>query len=344
MPIPRIRIRKRSVSIQDVADRAAVSIATVSRAVNKPHLVAPETAVRVQQAIEELGYRPNRFAQGLMTQRSGLLGIALPDIHGEFYSEILRGADAEARRLGYQVLVSSLPAHPEPGVPPVALTRALGFVDGVAVMITEPDERVAAILRELNLPMVGIDASLEDANDFALIDHNSGARTATEHLLTSTPAADCFFVGGSPQNIDTRHRAQAFTRCLETTGHALRPDQVQFSDYSIAWGERWAQNILPTRGDRPTAVFGANDEIAYGVMRAALDMGLPVPGRVRVIGFDGSTLSSIVRPGLSTVRVPRDELGRLAIRALVGRVEDPDAPISRVVLATELIVRESSSP
>ncbi|MBX3364286.1 MAG: LacI family DNA-binding transcriptional regulator [Phycisphaeraceae bacterium] len=340
--IPRIRIRKRSVSIQDVADRAAVSIATVSRAVNKPHLVAAETATRVQHAIEELGYRPNRFAQGLMTQRSGLLGMALPDLRGEFDFEILRSADAEARRLGYQILVSALPPHGSPSSAS-ALAGAFGLVEGVALMALESDNRVPPQLSDLRLPIVGVGVSFDGATDVLLVNHASGARAATIHLLSTTMPENCFYLGGPPHLVDSRERADAFSACLSAAGSPPRPDQVICNECSMAWGEHWANEVLPSRRDRTTAVLAATDQIAYGVVRTAQGLGMSIPEQVRIVGCDGSSLASIIRPTLSTVRVPRDELGRLAIRTLVARIEEPETPPLRVVLDTDLTVRESSA-
>lgn len=344
-PTPVPRARKRVASIQDVAERAAVSIATVSRAVNKPHLVSTETAERVRVAIEELGYRPNRFAQVLMTQRSGLLGVALPDIHGEFYSEILRGADAEARRLGFQILVSASPAHPDEGEEAGGgLGPALGLVDGLAIMVTEPDERLMSTLRGLDVPLVVIDARLGLSADVVFVDQEAGSREAMRHLLEHTPAADCFFVGGPETNFDALARASVFAQALRDAGHTARPDQVMFREYSMGWGERWAHETLGVRGLRRIAVFAGNDDIAIGIMREAQALGLNVPHDVRLIGFDGSTLAGLVRPGISSVRVPRDDLGRCAVRALVARVQNPEDDVVSVRLPTTLIVRESSGP
>ncbi len=344
-PTPAPRVRKRVASIQDVAERASVSIATVSRAVNKPHLVSVETAERVRIAIEELGYRPNRFAQVLMTQRSGLLGVALPDIHGEFYSEILRGADAEARRLGFQILVSASPAHPGEGEEAGGgLGPALGLVDGLAIMVTEPDERLLDTLRNLDVPLVVLDAHLGLGSDVVFVDQEPGSREAMRHLLELTPPQDCFFVGGPQSNFDAQARAKVFDEELRRAGHAPRPDQVTFREYSMSWGERWAHETLGVRGLRRIAVFAGNDDIAIGIMREAQALGLIVPRDLRVIGFDGSTLAGLVRPGVSTVRVPRDDLGRCAVRALVARVQNPDDDVVSLRLPTSLLLRESSGP
>jgi LacI family transcriptional regulator len=329
---------KPAVSIHDVAVAARVSIATVSRVMNNPSLVAPKTAARVQQVIEEIGYVPNPFAQGLMTRASRVLGIALPDIHGEFYSELLRGADAESRRLGYHLLVSSEPKPDEPD------TRGLAFglIDGLAVMITNPDAELVKLAQNSALPTVVIDLDLHQRGlDTVLIDSAPGTREAVEHLLGSVAPDKVHFVGGPSDNFDTQNRAKAFTQALHDAGHEARPDQVSYGTYTLEWGREWAAKTLVTPRGKGLGVLAGNDEIAIGIVQAANDAGLSVPADLRVIGFDDTRLAQLVRPRLTTVRVPMSEVGAAAVRLLVKRVEDPEAESTCVRLPTSLVVRES---
>lgn len=330
---------QRPASIEDVAAAASVSTATVSRLLNNPEMVASETAARIQKAIRELGYRPNRFAQGLMTRKSRVLGILLPDIHGEFYSALLRGANDEAHKRGYHLLVSS--ETREPQMPDRA---PFGLIDGLAVMITEPNERLWKEARETGVPVVVLDTDPgEPRVDSILIDNAAGAAEATRHLLASVPAHSCFFVGGPEGNFDTRQRAGAFVRTLEEAGHHPRSDQVRYGTYSLEWGGEWALNLLVKTAPSPIGVLAGNDEIAYGVMLAAQERGRRVPQDVRIVGFDDTRLASLLRPRLSTVRVPLAEVGAAAVDALIERLEKPDAPGKSVRLMTRLVVRESSA-
>ncbi len=333
----------RTASIEDVAQAAAVSTATVSRVVNSPNLVAPATAARVQRAMAELGYRPNPFAKGLTTHKSNVLGIALPDIHGEFYSEMLRGADAEARRLGYHLLVSSeARISPEPDV---RTSFASGLIDGLAVMITEPDDRLVAEVRKSSVPLVVVDSEAFDGDlDTVIVDSGAGAVEATRHLLESVAADRCHFVGGPKDNFDTIQRARAFEAELTSRSAVPRPDQIAFGAYTMEWGQEWAAQRLKGPGLRGTGILAGNDEIAYGVMSAVMDAGLGVPGDVRIVGFDDTRLASIVRPRLSTVALPIAELGATAVRLLVDRLAKPQSPTVHVKLPSRLVVRESSAP
>jgi LacI family transcriptional regulator len=333
-----------SVSIHDVARAAKVSIATVSRVMNNPKLVAPKTAARVQEVIKKIGYVPNPFAQGLMTHESRVLGIALPDIHGEFYSELLRGADAQSRSMGYHLLVSS---EPRPGEPD-SRGLAFGLIDGLAVMITNPDAALVKLARESSLPTVVLDTDLHQRGvDSVVVDNTPGTREGVEHLLKSVEPKNLYFVGGPRENFDTQARARAFTAALGAAGWTARPDQVAFGDYTPEWGREWMLGRVNVESDAeagtPMGVFAANDEIAIGVMQAADAAGIKVPDQLRVVGFDDTRLAQLVRPRLSTVRVPMAEVGAAAVKLLVHRVEDPKAEATCVHMPTKLVVRESST-
>ncbi|MDX2114480.1 MAG: LacI family DNA-binding transcriptional regulator [Planctomycetota bacterium] len=333
----------RQASIEDVAEAAKVSTATVSRVINSPNLVAPDTAAKVLKAIRELEYRPNLFAKGLSTKRSRVLGIALPDIHGEFYSELLRGADSAARDAGYHLLVSSegrITGNGNGG----SQQLVFGLVDGLAVMITEAADEIWAQLEKTSVPVVVLDvaARVPQLNSI-VVDNELGTREATEHLLDSVPPERCYFVGGPDKNYDTQGRQRAFTRVLSERGHAARTDQVAFGSYTIDWGRQWADMHLSriTRG-KPVGILAGNDEIAYGIMQTAQDASLAIPGDIRLVGFDDSRLAILVRPRLSSVRVPAAEIGAAAVRTLVEHLASPSDPPARVSLASSLIVRESS--
>lgn len=331
---------KHSASIQDVADEAKVSIATVSRVLNNPNLVAASTSDRVNAAIEKLGYVPNAFAQGLITRVSRMLGIALPDIHGEFYSELLRGADAEARRRNYHLLVSS-DTHVST-TPARGRSLAFGLVDGLAVMITEPNDRVWREARDLHLPVVVMDFEVDEPNvDMIMVDNAVGTREAVEHLLASVTGERLYFVGGPQENFDTQRRATTFVRTLGERGVLVRDDHLAYGEYNVRWGQAWARSMGSSL--KGAGVLAGNDEIALGILHGAEDMNLDVPKDVKIVGFDDTRIASLVRPALSTVRVPLAEVGAAAVAALVERVEEPGRPGVKIRLDTKLIVRESSS-
>lgn len=316
---------------------------------NTPELVSTETANRVQKVIKELGYVPNPFAHGLSKRQSRVIGIALPDIYGEFYSELLRGANAEAHRLGYHLLISSeiIGLEPDPTTDADKRPRHLpsGLIDGMAVMLTEPNEATMARLESSSVPVVVVDLDLRERGmDSVIVDNAPGMAEAVRHLLLSVPPAQCFFVGGPRENFDAQERASVFAATLAEAGHAARPEQMVFGSYSVEWGAAWAAQAAERDELRGAGVLAGNDEIAVGIMQAADDAGVAIPRDLRLVGFDDTRLAALVRPRLTTVRVPMADVGAAAVRTLVRRLEDRESEAVAVHLPTHLVVRESSSP
>lgn len=351
VPKPRKNAPRTTVSIQDVADRAGVSIATVSRVLNNPSMVAPETAERVRAVVNDLGYVPNASAQSLVTRSSHLLAMALPDIHGEFYSALLGGADAEAKKLGYHLLVSSGQGRAMEN--DLGLGPLLGLVDGVAVMITEPNEALIRRVTTAGMPMVVLDSApttpAGSTIDTIEIDNEAGATAATEHLLTLVRPERCHFIGGPKDNFDTAERAEAFVTTVSaaarrrgTPVHA----SVSFGNYSFDWGKQRAEQMIAEGHfdalGGPVGVLAGNDEIAYGVMHAAREAGIEIPSGLCVVGFDDTRLASLVRPTLSTVRVPLAEVGATSVQLLVRRIRDDQAAAMHVRLTPTLVVRQTT--
>lgn len=332
--------RGRPVSINDVAREADVSIATVSRVINEPGKVTAGTAQRVQQAIERLGYRPNLFAKGLVTQRSRVIGVSLPDLHGEFYSELLRSADEHAYELGYHLLVTSS-AHAGRNEAGGGFARDL--IDGLVTMVTESSQDDLDALSSLPVPVVVLGAGASELPVSTIgVDQTAGALAATAHLLAGTPAGRCSFVGGHRGNLDSDARERAFVDGLAAAGHRADESQVCHGEFAVEWGWDWAKKALAEGRLAGSAVLAANDEIAVGIVDAARDHGLNVPTDLRVVGFDDSRMCRLLRPTLSSVRVPIREAARLAIDMIVERLTDSGAPARRATLTTELVVRDSS--
>ncbi|MEM1165324.1 MAG: LacI family DNA-binding transcriptional regulator [Planctomycetota bacterium] len=330
--------RNKQVSIEQVARRAGVSTATVSRVLNSPSKVTANTAERVHEAISELRYRPNMFAKGLMTRQSKVIALVLPDIHGEFYSELLRGADEAADELGYHLLASSRMPFDVSDRPAAA---GFGLLDGLIVMVPTTSQDQLVLLGDLNMPIVAIDRDLTDHGfDSVLIDNSVGAGQAADHLLAATPPERCVYVGGDQENVDSMERSEAFRAALRRRGAEPAPDQIVFGRYTASYGERWAKE----QGEslRGRAVLAGNDEIALGIIAAAGELGIMIPEELRVIGFDNIRLATLIRPKLSSVGIPLKTIGDQAVRMLIERLDDTEAAPRRVEFPTDLIARETS--
>lgn len=328
-------------SIEDVAKRASVSISTVSRVLNRRNVVNADTRKRVEEAIAELGYRPNVFARGLMLRKSNILSLVLPDLHGEFYSEIIRGANLKIRELGYHLLVSSVSADDD-GQDILSVVGAQGLVDGMVVMVTEMSSRIRSSLADASMPLVVLDGDIEGAkHDTVAIDHLRGAEALVRHLLAARPGGRIVFLGGHETNLDTIDRLSAYRKVLAELGRKPLADDVVHLDYRYETAFDYAtERVLGWAGEGAT-VFAANDEMAAGVVDAAIAATLDVPGDLPVVGFDDTRIAQLTRPRMTTVRVPMADMGATAIDLLCKRLAEPERAAQRVILPTQLVVRES---
>ena len=336
-----LRKRVMPTSISDVAKRANVSISTVSRVINRRELVNAQTRARVESAIQELGYQPNAFARGLMLRKSEIVGLVLPDLHGEFYSEIIRGANQRARRLGYNLVVSST----RDGDDSHSLLHAIRqrtLLDGVAVMVSELTDRIQGVLADFQLPFVVLDDEIGGApHDSVLIDQRHGATAMMRHLVGPCGAKRIVFVGGLETNFDTIARFEAYRQVLTEAELPLCPNDVYYLDYEYGTAYDLATKRVRQWAAPDCHVFAANDEMAAGIVAAAGAAGLSVPRTLGVVGFDDTRVARMTRPPLTTVHVPMSEMGAKAVELLCRRIADPQCSPTRLSLKPELIVRES---
>lgn len=328
-------------SIEDVAKRASVSISTVSRVLNRRNIVNPDTRKRVEEAIQELGYRPNVFARGLMLRKSNILGLVLPDLHGEFYSEIIRGANLKARELGYHLLLSSVSADDD-GQDVLSTVGTHALVDGMVIMVSEMDSRICNSLKNYDLPLVLLDGDAPGIkHDSVTIDQHNGAEALVRHVLRSHPEDRIVFIGGCETNLDTLDRLAAFRKVMSEAERKPTADDVVHLDYSYETAFDFASDHVLQWATGPTTIFAANDEMAAGVVDAAIAATLRVPEDLRVAGFDDTRIAQLTRPRLTTVRVPMADMGATAIDLLCKRLAEPDRASTKVTLKSELVVRES---
>jgi LacI family transcriptional regulator len=329
-------------SIEDVAKRANVSISTVSRVINRRELVNEETCKRVEAVIRELKYRPNAFARGLMLRKSGIVGLVLPDLHGEFYSEVIRGANLQAREMGHNLLLSSA----LPGDDANSWLAALGqhaLLDGLAVMVSDTMARgIGPALAELQIPIVVLDGEIEGVeHDTVVIDQRQGAQAMMEHLLENCHDTRVIFVGGLETNIDTQARYQAYCDALRKAKRNPAADDVYYLDYTYESAYRLAVKKATQWAGPNHCVFAANDEMAAGIIAGAIAKGMAVPLDLAVVGFDDTRVAQLTRPLLTTVRVPMSSMGATAVELLCRRIAEPERSPSTVSLPAELVVRDS---
>ena len=327
-----------AVSIADVAERAKVSISTVSRVVNGRNVVNETDAQARRIGNRRIGYRPNVFARGLMLKKSNILGLVLPDLHGEFYSEVIRGANLRARQDGYHLLVSSVGQDED-------LQEVVGgyaLADGVAVMVSDLNARTRESLDKVAMPIVVMEADIPDTHhDTVVIDQRRGAVAMMRHLVRTSEVRRVIFVGGEETNIDSLERYEAYRDVMAEAKLPVGSDDVFFLDFQYRSAYKLAEQQLQNWCGPHNCVFAANDEMAAGIVHAALSRGISIADDLRVVGFDDTRIAKLMRPALTTVRVPMSELGATAIELLCKRQKEPERARTRVTLQSELVIRGS---
>ncbi|NUR45552.1 MAG: LacI family DNA-binding transcriptional regulator [Sphingomonas sp.] len=321
-------------TIRDVAKRAQLSVATVSRALNGFENVSEQARERIATAVTELGYVPHAGARSLSLARNNAIGVVLPDLHGEFFSEIVRGMDREASRRGYLLLLSNLHAG---GAQAVNALRAMrGRVDGLIVMAPHlrADELSASLPK--GLPSILINTRDESGQHPAIhLDNAAGVKAVVDHFA-ALGRKRLVHIAGPSGNIDAHERENAFRAAV--AAHGLS-GVVVAGDFEMESGEAAIRQLLDQRVQFDAA-FAANDNMAIGALEALREAGKRVPEDVALAGFDDIPLARHL--GITTVRVMIAELGERALQRLVdGFAKDGGGD---ELHAPELVIRSTTNP
>ena len=332
-----------SVTIKDVAKQANVSVATVSRALNGHENVAEAVRQRVLSVANELRYSPHHAARSLSSRRTHTIGVVLPDLYGEFFSELMRGIDHGARERGLHLLVSSY--HGNPSEQGAALRAMRGRVDGLLVM--SPFVGDTGMVRDNlspGMPAVLMNSSLAGTDLQAVsVDNYGGAREMVRHLAAAGHRRIAF-ISGPDNNFDASERLRGYRDELAASLPAAQPWIIE-GDFHEASGHRAGCKLL-AGSERPDAVFAANDMMALGCLFALNHAGVQALRDIAIAGFDDIPLARYVHPSLTTMRVDIAELGDRALRTLLEGMASPgEAGTGRVggqPLVPKLMVRDSS--
>ncbi len=325
-----------SITIKDVAREANVSVATVSRALNGHENVTVEMRSRIEEVAKQLRYMPHGAARSLSTRRTQTIGAILPDLYGEFFSELMRGMDVAAREHGLHLLVSS--SHGSADETAAALRALSGRVDGLLIMSPHADATLLADNLPLATPTVLMNTRSEAGEHTAFsIDNHGGACAMVEHLLGV--GHQCIaMIAGPADNFDADERLRGYRDVLARSSQ-VGSEQVLQGDFSEASGYA-AGALIARMSPRPDAVFAANDMMALGCLFALNEAGLDVPGDIALAGFDDIPMARFVSPPLTTMRVNIAELGERAARALIAQLSEADSA-PQGTSAPELVVRAS---
>jgi len=296
-------------TLHDVAKQAGVSSMTVSRVVNGSPLVGPDTRARVEAVLAETGYMPNMLARGLRSKRTDTIALLLPDMTNPFFTTLAHGVEAAARER--------------------SVTMILANSD-------EDEDEEVRLIRVL----IQLDLRPEDPDvDVVRADSETGS-IELGRLLVSLGHRDMAILTGPPSTMTAAVRAIGFRRALVEDAGLPEPIVI-YGTYTIDGGH--AATLEAMRATpRPTALFGANNFIALGALRALRELGLRVPDDVAVVSFDDLPEAMVTFPFLTVSAQPAAEIGRRGVTMLLDRLADPDRPYREVVLPTQLVIRRSS--
>ncbi len=327
-------------TIRDVARQAGVSISTVSRVLNKTCAVAQDKRERVEKAAVDLGYIPNPNARSLLMKSTGGIGILLPHVSGEFFSEFLTGLDEVAKNNDFFLLISA--SHDRASEWQSSVQSVYKRVDGLIVMAPQLTPRQLNLVTDVptvfvNTPVAPRDRQLVDIINF---DNLGGTRAATEYLI-ELGHRKLAYLAGPERAFDARERRIGFVAAMDAAG--LEDYTILQAGYVQEAGRAAATTLLAME-DLPTAVVVANDYCALGLASELMASGVRIPEDVSIIGFDNVPSAAFARPSLTTLSVPIREVGMQALEMLISRIRLSDESPGRTVnLPVELVVRESTS-
>jgi LacI family transcriptional regulator len=332
----------RRVTIREIADRAGVSIATVSRVLNGRGDVSDETRELVSRVIRENGYTANRSARGLSAGRTGLAGILVPLVFPAYFAGILAGAAEALAEQGLQMVLS--PTGGEHAREVSVLDRLHGLTDGALIILPEESSEELERLLDSGYRFVVVDPlmPLDERIPSVSAAHTSGADQAMRHLLQLGHRRIAQITG--PRGwVATEDRRRGYPAALAAAGILPDPALEAEAVPEVGPGRSAAERLLDLP-EPPTAIFAFNDNIAIGAIQAARARGLRVPEDLSVIGFDDVEHATIVTPALTTVRQPLAEMGRTAVSLLIRLLERQRFETLHIELATRLVVRDSTAP
>jgi DNA-binding LacI/PurR family transcriptional regulator len=326
-------------NIKEVAKKARVSTATVSRTINDSAKVKPATAARVRKAIEELNFFPNTHARTLVSGRSRILGLIISDITNPFFPDLVKSFEDQAVQRGKEVIIGNTDYNPKrmAGCIRRMVERK---VDGVAIMTSETDPALMTELTRRNIPTVFMDTGKPGPHSANIqIDYAQGIREAVQHLIALNHRRIAFITG--PMNLESaRTRCTGFTSALKALD-LFDETLIQNGNHRIEGGATAMRTLLKLE-QRPTAVIASNDLTAIGALGAIHEIGLKVPDDISLIGFDDISFAHLTQPPLTTVILSRTQLAVMAFAALDALIHGKYASLKDLTVPTHLVMRGST--
>lgn len=328
-------------SMNEVAKKAGVSVATVSRVLNNSNSVNEATRTKITKAIKDLNYQPNRVAKRLRSKSisSNLIGVLIPDIQNPFYVDVLRGIEDVASTKNYAIIMCNFGQDKEKERMYLEILQSESIDGLVAAPASETDPQLKKMLAN-GMPVVCVDRGLKDSNvDVVLVDNVSGAYKAVDHLIKSGYKRIAY-ISGMPTIPSTILRGEGYRKALEDNNIEFDPELVKSGDSKHESGVKLCEELLsmPTP---PDAFFTGNNLITLGALETIHKRGLRIPEDTAILGFDDMQWASSLNPPLTAVRQPAYEMGKRAAELLIQRINDPSRQNIQMIMNADLIVRSS---
>jgi LacI family transcriptional regulator len=332
-----------AITIKDIAKSADVSVATVSYVINKSRYVSPELTLRVEEAIDRLGYSPNAVARSLRQNRTKLIGLIIPDNSNPFFAEIAKGVEDAGFEAGYSVILCNSNASINREMTYLNLLRSKR-VEGIIFIATSTQvEQVRSFLK-VKIPAVIFYRDVPSLDvDTIRIDNFEAGYTATRHLIDLGHQSIACIRPASDET-PSAQRVEGYKKAMEESGLTWYPELMPQGDNRVSSGKSAVQKLIKSKRSF-SAIFSTNDAMAIGSMRALREMGYQIPQDISVVGVDDIILASYVEPPLTTIAQPKYEAGCQAVSFLIERIESEynEGP-RNILLDTQLIVRQSTAP
>lgn len=330
-----------SITIKEIAKKANVSIATVSRALNNDPKVKDETKNLVRSLADQLNYNPNILARNFVKQQSNIIGLIMPELVDEFFTEVIRGADEMAYSAGYYLMVSS--SHSKrPMMENIVNFMGKGLLGGLILMAPSLSEEIEEIIKNYAAPVVLINGRKDlQSYDSVSIDNYQGAYELIQYLITEKKITEIAHICGPLGNIDAIQREQGYADALKDNKISIKKEWIIPGDFSIKGGEEAFHKLMELK-KKPRAVFAANDMAAIGCYQAAEKRKLKIPNDIAIAGYDGIFVGKFLNPKLTTIQVPTNELGRTAANLLIERIKSPNKKNPKhIKISTKLRIANS---
>lgn len=329
-------------SMNDIARRAGVSIATVSRVLNNSGNVNEQTRERILKAIRDLKYQPSRVAKRLRSKSvsSNLIGVLIPDIQNPFYVDVLRGIEDIAYHNNYAIIMCNYSQDEKKEMLYLDILQSEAIDGLIAAPVNEDDVHLKKIVRD-GLPVVCVDRGLRNEDvDIVVVDNEAGAFKAVEHLI-GKGYRKIAYISGLKSIPSSRSREEGYLEAMSQHNIPVNPQYIKYGDSKYEGGFKLCEELLALP-EPPDAIFAGNNLITLGALESIHNHGLRIPDDIAVVGFDDMIWSSSLNPSLTAVRQPAYDIGQRAGELLLQRIAEPQRTCIKMILKTELILRRSS--